>query len=236
MLVTVDIVLPCYNPNNNWYEALIEFYAKAKDLYSLNFIIVNDGSTNANTESQIHYLQQHDIPLQYLLLKKNRGKGYALRQGVLASNAYFIVYTDIDFPFTNKSTIGVIEALLNKEADVIAGYRDQNYYQKNMSTYRRLLSKAFRFFLSRVLKMKITDTQCGLKGFNQKGKIKFLETTIERYLFDFEFIYACGKDKDIVIKAVPVELNDDVVFSKIKLKNFIQETVNLLAILLFRKS
>lgn len=235
MQTPVDIVLPCYNPNSNWHNALFDFYAKTKDLYSLNFIIVNDGSTNANVENHIHYLRQQNIPLHYLSYKKNKGKGYALRQGVSASSAYFIVYTDIDFPFTNKSTIGVIEALLNEEADVIAGYRNQNYYQKNMSTYRRLLSKAFRFFISRVLKMKITDTQCGLKGFNQKGKIKFLETTIERYLFDFEFIYACGRDKGIAINSVPVELKENIVFSKIKLKNFIQETINLVMILLFKK-
>ena len=235
MLLSVDIVLPCYNPNSNWHNALIDFYAITKDLYSLNFIIVNDGSTNANVENHIHYLQQQNIPLQYLSYEKNKGKGYALRQGVSASSAYFIVYTDIDFPFTNKSTIGVIEALLNEEADVIAGYRNQNYYQKSMSTYRRLLSKAFRFFISRVLKMKITDTQCGLKGFNQKGKVKFLETTINRYLFDFEFIYACGRDKRTKINSVPVELKENIVFSKIKLKNFIQETINLVMILLFKK-
>jgi glycosyltransferase involved in cell wall biosynthesis len=234
MLVSVDIVLPCYNPNDNWHKALLEFYTKAKELYSLNFIIVNDGSTNANVENQIHYLQQH-VPLQYLSYKKNRGKGYALRQGISASKADYTTYTDIDFPFTNTSTMAVIKALLNKEADVIAGYRNQNYYQKNMSAYRRLLSKAFRFFIRNVLKMTVTDTQCGLKGFNQKGKIKFLETTINRYLFDFEFIYACGRDKCITINTVPVELKENIVFSKIKPKNFIQETINLMVILLFKK-
>ena len=138
MQTPVDIVLPCYNPNSNWHNALLDFYAKTKDLYSLNFIIVNDGSTNANVEDHIHYLRLQNIPLQYLSYKKNKGKGYALRQGVSASSAYFIVYTDIDFPFTNKSTIGVIEALLNEEADVIAGYRNQNYYQKNTIIVKQL--------------------------------------------------------------------------------------------------
>jgi glycosyltransferase involved in cell wall biosynthesis len=236
MPVSVDIVLPCYNPAANWHYDVIDFFNKANALYSINFIVVNDGSTQENVAHQIQYLQQQNISLQYLSYKKNKGKGHALREGVLVSNAHFIVYTDVDFPFTDNSTMAVINALVKGEADVIVGYRNENYYQKSMSTYRRLLSKTFRFFIRNVLRMAVTDTQCGLKGFNKKGRTKFLETKINRYLFDFEFIYACGKDKNLTINTVQVELKENIIFSKIKLKSFIQEFVNLLMILLFRKS
>lgn len=81
--------------------------------------------------------------------------------------------------------------------------------------------------------MKVTDTQCGLKAFNSKGREQFLKTKINRYLFDFEFIYRCGKNKSMRITPVPVELKPNVEFSKMKIKILLQETFNLFKVILF---
>jgi hypothetical protein len=131
--------------------------------------------------------------------------------------------------------VDVIDALTSGSCDIAAGYRNKNYYDKSMSFYRKVLSKSFRFFIKNILGMAATDTQCGLKGFNSKGRETFLSTKINRYLFDFEFIYAGSKDKNITIKTVPVQLKDNVIFSKMKLKILLQELFNLLYILLFRR-
>ena len=82
--------------------------------------------------------------------------------------------------------------------------------------------------------MSITDTQCGLKGFNKTGKEKFLSTTINRYLFDFEFIYKVCKNKNLQIVPVEVQLKENVVFSKMRLKILAQESLNLISILFFK--
>jgi glycosyltransferase involved in cell wall biosynthesis len=235
MRTAVDIVLPCYNPNESWYKELLAFYAQAGDRYDLNFILVNDGSGPNRLEEQLARLRDEGISIRYIAYEKNRGKGYALRQGIGAAGHAFVVYTDVDFPFTDQSTLEVIDTLTKGDCDIVAGYRDEKYYQKTMSAYRKLLSRAFRFFIRRILNMSVTDTQCGLKGFNQKGRAKFLTTTINRYLFDFEFIYTSGKDKGLVIKTVQVQLKDNIVFSKMKLKILVQEVFNLLRVLIFRK-
>jgi glycosyltransferase involved in cell wall biosynthesis len=232
---TVDIVLPCYNPGNSWHHELMDFYNQVKELYAVNFVIVNDGSFSGNVSVAIEALKQNKIPVNYISYEKNRGKGYALRKGVTASTGEFMIYTDIDFPFTNDSALKLIQSLVNEKSDIVAGYRDNGYYEKKMSGFRRVLSKAFRFFIKDFLKLAVSDTQCGLKGFNRKGKEKFLSTKIDRYLFDFEFIYLSCKDSTITISTVMVQLKDNVVFSKMKLKILIQETFNLLYILIFRK-
>jgi hypothetical protein len=154
---------------------------------------------------------------------------------VASSQSDFIIYTDIDFPFTNQSAHDIIDALTAGDCDVVAGYRDDNYYQKKMSGFRRTLSKAFRFFIGNWLKMPVTDTQCGLKGFNKKGRKKFLATRINRYLFDFEFIYTSCKDRSIIVKTVKVNLKDDVIFSRMRFKILVQEMFNLVYILIFLK-
>jgi len=236
MPVSVDIVLPCYNPNDTWPQELIQFNNFVKDLYAINYIIVNDGSDETKISSQINFLKENNISLTFISYEKNKGKGYALRQGVSASKNEFVVYTDLDFPFTEQSIAGLIKVLLNGRSDVIAGYRDTLYYQKKMSGFRKILSKAFRFFIKGILRMSVSDTQCGLKGFNSRGKIKFLATSINRYLFDFEFIYLASKDKNLKIEPFQVHLKDNVVFSKMRFKILIQESFNLLSVLLFSKN
>lgn len=234
---SVDIVLPCYNPSPDWTTELLGFYEKAKQLYQVHFIVVNDGSTSqVNIQEHIRKLQELAIPVSLVSYSKNRGKGYALRRGVQEASHAFVVYTDIDFPFTDQSTLQLIHTLCTTNNDVVIGYRPASYYGQAMSGWRRLLSRSFRFFIRVFLRMKVTDTQCGLKGFNQRGKRMFLNTTVNRYLFDFEFVYACSRDASIRLSTVEVKLKDDVVFSKMRLRVLLQELFNLSRVLLFRRS
>ena len=81
--------------------------------------------------------------------------------------------------------------------------------------------------------MKVTDTQCGIKAFTEPGKKMFLTTNINRYLFDFEFLYTCSKTNTIKIQPVNVALKPNVVFRKMKPKILVQETINLFKVILF---
>ncbi len=236
MKETIDIVLPCYNPGDTWHTELTSFNKHIKDQYHVNYILVNDGSAPNRITQRIEQLRAEGISLKYIVYSKNRGKGYALRQGVLVAESKFVIYTDVDFPFTNESVRSLAEKLVKSGCDVVAGYRDENYYLKSMSAYRKFLSRAFRTFLKRILRLPVTDTQCGLKGFNSKGRKKFLETTINRYLFDFEFIYASVKDPSINLETIPVKLKEGIVFSKMKLKILLQEIFNLGYVLIFKKT
>jgi glycosyltransferase involved in cell wall biosynthesis len=236
MSLAVDIVLPCYNPNETWHEELCAFYDFIRPFYAVNFIVVNDGSISGDPRAQVNTIREKGVPVSFISYSKNRGKGYALRQGVAASSAQFILYTDIDFPFTNDSMKEVLSTLTSGESNIVAGFRNDNYYEKNISAFRIQLSKTFRFFISDILRMPVTDTQCGLKGFDKKGKEKFLQTSINRYLFDFEFIYTAVKSDHLSISAVPVRLKENVVFSKMRFKILAQESINLLSVLVFSRT
>ena len=234
MLPNVDIVLPCYNPNERWVHELLAFYKVASETYNLHFIVVNDGSQLQNPQTHISYLQQRQIPLQYISYQNNQGKGHALRMGVKEASADLILYTDIDFPFENASMLGILNKLKSTNADVVAGYRNEMYYHNKMSLFRKVLSKSFRFFLKQIVRLPVSDTQCGLKAFNQNGKAVFLQTSINRYLFDFEFIYLCARKSNINLQTELVALKQNVVFSKMPIKVLLQEVRNLLRVLLKR--
>ena len=157
------------------------------------------------------------------------GKGFALRKGAEAARADFVIYTDVDFPYQEESLLRVFATLQAGQCDVVAGVRDAAYYT-NVPPARRRISRLLRWMLRTFLRLQITDTQCGLKGFNRKGKALFLTTTINRFLFDLEFIFLASNDSDIRLCPAEVELKPDIVFSKVNPKVLLNEAFNFMRI------
>lgn len=225
---TLTIVLPCYNPSKGWEEHVLrEFLLLKAALPSekLQLIIVNDGSiVNVSKESALHFAGEHVAFIQRTV---NFGKGYTLREGIKNIDTSKIIYTDIDFPYTHTSFLDVYNAL--SRADVAIGVRSEAYYQ-NMPKARVYISKTLRFFIRKFLSITTDDTQCGLKGFNNKGKEVFLQTKINRYLFDLEFVFLSAR-KSLTIAQVPVELKSGITLSKMRGFILLGEGANFLRIL-----
>lgn len=165
------------------------------------------------------------------------GKGYALREGVKVADAQCVIYTDIDFPYEEASLLEVARHLLRGEADVVAGVRDDGYYA-GVPADRRRISRFLRWMLRTFLRLRITDTQCGLKGFNQAGRTIFLQTTINRFLFDLEFIFLASRNAGLRLKPVQATLKPGIVFSHVSLRVLGREGWNFLRVFfraLFRR-
>ena len=188
-------------------------------------ILVNDGSSTGVTPEKFKILRESNLPIEIVSYTKNQGKGYALRQGAIEADSDFQIFTDVDFPYTIPSIIAIYNSLKSGN-DVALGTRKADYYQ-TVPFVRRLISKFLRWVLKSVLKLPITDTQCGLKGFNQKGKQVFLQTTINRFLFDLEFVkMVTQKNLNLKVDPVNVKLRPDVVFSKMNYKVLMGESIN----------
>ncbi len=210
----------------------IQSFSKLHDDIDLNLIIGNDGSKSIINQEEINYIEKNIPQFRFVNYEINRGKGHALREGVKLSTADYIIYTDIDFPYIIKSLNDVFTELL-KGNDVVVGVRSAEYYKKVPKT-RIIISKILKYFIKKSLGIYTTDTQCGLKGFNKKGKEVFLSTRIERYLFDLEFVYLSSKNKNIKINSSIVELREGVEFSTLNLRIILSESFNFLRVFLFR--
>lgn len=231
--VRLNVIVPCYNPPEDWEQALAVklelFRATVSGLVGeLGLIVVNDGSPTNATELNFKILREKIPGVQIVSYVTNRGKGYALRQGVAQSDADFHVVTDADFPYDMASMKRIAATLLEK-GGIAAGNRDTGYYA-HVPFFRRLISKVLRWTLRNVLRQPISDSQCGLKGFDNVGKAIFLQTTIDRFLFDLEFLML-AKSK-VSVTPVPVELRPGVVFSKVGLKILATEARNFLKIII----
>lgn len=206
-------------------------YKKASALKDIRLILVNDGSGKNAAEEIFQSLKKSVPELEWLGYPTNRGKGYALRKGVEMVRTDLCLLTDIDFPYTLESMLALEKILLEK-GGICVGYRPELYYKK-VPFFRKILSQAFRWLIRKVLRLPVDDTQCGLKGFDRAGSSVFLKTTVNRFLFDLEFlILAKGK---VPINPVHAVLREGIVFSSVRPSILIQESFNFLKIL-FRKS
>lgn len=229
----LDIVLPCYNPIEGWSNNIVRNYqALAASLpnTTLHLILVNDGAARSISPTDIDYLKQHIPYFRYIHYPQNQGKGYALRQGVSHSEHDLCIYTDVDFPYELGSFLKIYNALRTGEYDVVVGARSEDYYEK-VPMLRVWISKLLKFCIRTFLNTPVTDTQCGLKGFNKAGKAIFLKTTINRYLFDLEFIYLIGRKSQLSISPIEVQLKDGIVFSNMPFRILFREGMSFLKIL-----
>lgn len=230
----LSIVLPVYNPPQNWEQQVIEACLAITKVVGSppEIIIVRDGG-HPFPEASLSKLEQELPGCRCIGYEHNQGKGAALRFGIEKAKEEKIIYTDIDFPYTHESFLKVWEAL--KRNDVVIGVKGPDYYQHVPKT-RVIISKTLRKLIGLLLRMPITDTQCGLKGFNQEGRRIFLQTTINRYLCDLEFVYLCFKQKKkLKINATAISLREDVAFRKMNPRILLTELSNFLSIIVRKR-
>lgn len=224
-------MLPCYNPLPGWEQIVVdEWKALAERLgFQPGLLLVNDGSSSGVKEAQLNFLVDQIPTFRYIVYSPNRGKGYALRKGVAESVAECCIYTDVDFPYTQDSLTKIVQELKNGTA-VVAGIKDSAYYDK-VPPMRQRVSRFLRWLIRNFFRMKVADTQCGLKGFNREGRELFLSCTIDRYLFDLEFLYKTSRS-DLSLEPVEIHLREGVIFSKLKPWVLATEAFNFFKVLL----
>ncbi len=226
----VSIILPCYNPPPKWAENIIVNYNKLKQTIAdpIEVILVQDGNAAGVSEADIQLLKT--LPaFKYIHYDVNRGKGYAIREGVKQSTGDIVIYTDVDFPYTIESVKKIYTSLASGECEIAVGIKNKDYYA-HVPMSRQLVSKALRKMIRFFLSIPITDTQCGLKGFVKSVKPLFLSTTIDRYLFDLEFIRKSYKKKR-ALKTIPIDLHEHVQFRVMNYRILLPEMVNFLQLL-----
>lgn len=211
-----DLILPCYNPLPGWAGNILVSVARLREALpdaEPHIVLVNDGSLRGIEAPDLDLLRASLPHFTYVSYNDNQGKGYALRQGTAHARHPLCLFTDIDFPYEEASMATLYRILSGPEVDIAAGVRDDGYYA-SVPPARVFISRSLRFLTRQLLRLPVSDTQCGLKGFNQRGKALFLRSQTKRYLFDLEFLYLAARQQGLRVRAVPVRLKPGVVFSR----------------------
>jgi glycosyltransferase involved in cell wall biosynthesis len=200
----VSIVVPAFNEAVRIGVSLRkidEFMRDSSMTYEL--IVVDDGSTD-ETSAVIN--QSRVNALKLIRNDRNHGKGYTVRQGVLAATGNYVLFTDADLSAPIEELSKLIDVALNEGADIVIGSRavDRSYIEKHQSRFRELGGIAFNFMVRSILGLQLHDTQCGFKLFHrQKSRRIFERVTTYGFGFDPELLFM-AKRQGLRIREVPV--------------------------------
>jgi dolichyl-phosphate beta-glucosyltransferase len=201
---SVSIVLPCYRAAAEAHRSIAELHRHfATASVDWEIIVVDDGGLDfpASPGRMGHRVRLIQFPT-------NRGKGAAVRAGMLAARGGVRIFTDVDLPYGVDSISSIMEYIVRRGFHAVIGDRTLpgSSYATQVSLGRRIASSAFSTFAGRMVTGSFFDTQCGLKGF--RGDVAdhlFPLLRLTRFTFDVELIYLCLRHK-LDIKRVPVQL------------------------------
>ena len=230
---TISVILPVYNEEKciaSTLESVVKF---ARNHPYYQFVFVDDGSSDKTKEileSKINLL--HNINVSLISYKNHHGKGYAVKTGVLYAKSDYICFLDGDLAYSLDHLELVIDRLA--EFDIVIGCRTLTTESGNgFSFTRKLAGKIFNIISRRILNLKFSDMQAGIKGFkNYAAKDLFKAQKMPGFAFDVELIYL-AKKKGYDIAEIPAVVSQKHLYkdSKVKLfKHSIEMLLNLLQI------
>src|SRR3989338_11235326 len=187
----LSVIIPAYNEEKNIEKTVRSIFGYLKEkIPEHEIIVVTDGSTD-NTANIIQSLKNDISTLELIEIKENRGKGSAVKTGMLKAKGDFQLFTDAD----NSTSIDHIEKMtpLLKEgyAVVIASIAVPGHKVAAGSepAWRRVFGKLGNLFIQIMAVPGIHDTQRGFKIFTAEAAEKiFPKLTIERWGFDVEVL------------------------------------------------
>lgn len=187
-----SVVIPAYNEAERILPTIGAIAAQVSLLSEpWELIVADDGST----DETVALVQDLGLPnLHVLIADRNRGKGSAVRRGVLAARGQIILFADAD-QSTPIEQFQALEAQLLNGADVVVGSRAAAGADvANKSLSRKIFSTGLSVIVRRVFRIPVADTQCGFKMFTADAARKlFRRQLIDEFSFDLEILYLARK-------------------------------------------
>ncbi len=205
---SLSIVIPAYNEEKRLGATLLEI-ARAvtsgalQDLRLTEVIVSDDGSTDLTVRIAEDWKTQ--LPVKIVQLPANRGKGAAVRAGMLAATGDLFLMYDADGA-TPITEITKLFAALHDGADIAIGSRVTGTAEglASMAPHRRFIGNVYRMLVAALIPG-ITDAACGCKLFRaEAGKKLFSLQRIDRFAFDIE-VLAIALRSGMKVREIPVK-------------------------------
>ena len=211
--MTVSVIIPAYNEEKRIEKTLTAI----SDFMSANFssyeiVVVDDGSRD-NTKGVCANFE--DRKVKVLSYGENRGKGGAVKYGMLNTNSDFLICTDADLPYGTQCIKDAFNILSQGECDFVLGERTDDGAENKYPLFRKIMSFGFSLAVKTITGLNVPDTQCGFKAFTKAcAHDIFGKTTISGWGFDVEAIFIAIK-KGYHFKRLKVVLSHDEAGSKV---------------------
>lgn len=205
----LSIVLPAFNEAKRLPRSLASIHDYFSGHNGYEVIVVSDGSTDG-TEQILQDWQVSWPELRVLAYQPNRGKGHAVREGVLASIGDSVLIFDADGA-TPISEWPKLKAALREGADMALGSRRSpgSLIERAQPLRRRMMGATLSLLTRVIFGLPVRDTQCGFKLF--RGRVArevFAASTRDGWDFDLEILLV-GQSLGCRIREVGVRWLDE---------------------------
>lgn len=230
-IAQVSIVLPVYNEQaciRQTFDAILRYLETHPNF---TFIFVNDGSSDRTKEiitAGIRLAKTSQI--QLISYHPRAGKGYAIRRGVEYADGDLICFLDSDLAYSLAHLDLLVEKL--RTCDVVIGNRSlARGNEKDVKLSRKIAGKIFNLLSRKILALRYSDMQAGLKGFRKSAAKKiFFYQTLTGFSFDVELIYL-AENWGYTIGEIPAKVSEKHQ-KKLSKVNLIQDSIKMLLDLL----
>jgi glycosyltransferase involved in cell wall biosynthesis len=188
----ISIIIPAYNEEERLPQTLEQVAAFLQSqTYSYEVIVVENGSTDRTFGVAEEFAAQYDF---IHVIQSRKGKGEAVRKGMLAANGSYRFMCDADL----SMPIGELPRFFppeGPETDVVIGSREaEGAVRYNEPSNRHWGGRLINLVIRMLALPGLRDTQCGFKNFSQQAaEDLFSVQTVKGWSFDIEVLYVARK-------------------------------------------
>ena len=205
--MTSSLVIPAYNEAER-VEACVrraaEWIRSRPGGQDWEAILVDDGSTDETVARARRFAVEEALDLKVMTLGANRGKGAAIRTGVLASSGDTVLISDTDLSTPLSEWSKLAEQLPTHPVVIGSRALQDDLVRKRQAFHRVLLGRSGNKLIQLLAVPGIRDTQCGFKLFRgDVARELFRAARIDRFAWDVEILFLARR-RGLAIAEVPV--------------------------------
>lgn len=203
-----SIVVPVYNESHRLAGALprfVDFVQQSS--VSTELVVVDDGSDDDTAEQAETMVPPH---VGCVLRLPHRGKGSAVKAGMLAARGQRRIFMDVDLA-TPLEFVAPCLAGIDAGADVVIGSRRvaAALIERHQSPLREMLGRGFSMLSRTISGVRVSDFTCGFKGFTaEAADAIFSRLRLDDWTFDTELLFLATR-LGLRIDELPVRWRDD---------------------------
>jgi dolichyl-phosphate beta-glucosyltransferase len=186
----ISIVIPAYNEEKRLPTSLdaILAYLDARRFPRVEVLVVDDGSTDG-TAALIEDYAGKDARIRLLRNPGNRGKGYSVRNGMLAAEGDWVLFSDADLSAPIEDLDVLLKAANEQQAAIAIGSRavNRSLVGVHQPFFREMSGRTYNLVMRILTGLPYGDTQCGFKLYRRDAaRAVFPLQTLDGFSFDVE--------------------------------------------------
>jgi dolichyl-phosphate beta-glucosyltransferase len=212
MKTDISIVIPAYNESERLgapLKTVLDFISSTGT--SAEVIVVDDGSGDDTASvAETTFATAPNVAASVIRYEQNRGKGFAVKTGLMAAKGDVGLFTDADLSTPIQEMSKLVGPIQNGEFDVTFGSRalDRSLIGTHQPWRREQGGRVVNLIIKTMSGLPFHDTQCGFKAFNMSKFRPLLDVmTVDRFGFDVEFLFVANYHR-LRLSEIPVRWND----------------------------